>query len=134
MSENSSKKDLIIRCGFSTIKFGNVFRESTLAKGEALRHPRNHVINAEEILRPGKFPEINGYCLPQTKINNPPYKLSISLDASRTINGFMCNCVAGAGAIGDGQLSACKHIAALALHINKEREESSKFRHYTSKI
>ena len=129
MSNSQSDKPLILRCGFSSITFGDVFRQSTLEKGENL-YKAGHVINVEEIVRSGNSVtrEIEGFCLPQTKINNPPYRLSIGLDAKRKINRFMCNCVAGAGAMGsDGHLSACKHIAALAIYINKEREESSKF-------
>ena len=122
---NREPQALIYKCGFSEIKFGDTFRDSTLSKGQNLLESK-HVINVEEIVRPGKLPEIEGYCLPQTKINNAPYKLSISLNSDRSIVRFMCNCVAGAGALNKGGvIHACKHVAAMALYINKEREESS---------
>ena len=112
------------RCGFSSIQFGNCFRENTLALGQGLVLG-DHVFNVEEVVESNKR-EIFGRCLPQVKTNDTPYKLSIILGKNRSISDFLCNCPAGSGtaASSDGCRNACKHIAALAIYINSEREES----------
>ena len=112
------------RCGFSSIRFGNVFRENSLLLGKNLVEA-DHVFNVEEVDIPGKPREIFGRCLPQTKTNDNPYKLSIILGENRIIADFLCSCPAGLGtAASDGPKNACKHIAGLAIYVNKEREES----------
>ena len=113
------------RCGFSPIVFGNTFRENTLSLGKNLVES-DHIFNVEEVVELNKPREIFGRCLPQTKVNENAYKLSIILNENRSIYDFLCNCPAGAGtiAIGDSCRNACKHIAALAIFINSEREES----------
>ena len=112
------------RCGFSPIVFGNTFRESTLALGKNLVEA-NHVFNVEEVVEQNKPREIFGRCFPQTKSNENAYKLSIILSENRRIHDFLCTCPAGSGTLEvEGCRNACKHIAALAIFINLEREES----------
>ena len=112
-------------CGFSSIKFGQTFRENTLKLGKNLVLA-GHISKVEEVVdvQLGKR-EILGQCLPQTKINDKPYKLSITLRKNREIHDFLCQCPAGSGTASlNGSRNACKHIAALGIFINTEREES----------
>ena len=112
------------RCGFSSIKFGDTFRGNTLSLGKNLVEA-NHVFNVEEVVELGKRREIFARCVPQTKVNDDPYRLSIILNENRAIYDFLCSCPAGSGTVAsEGSRNACKHIAALAIYINSEREES----------
>ena len=121
-------KSTSYRCGFSSIKFGNTFRENTLDLGKELVLG-GHVFNVEEVVdhSGSEKREIFGRCLPQTKVNDNPYKLSIVLGKDRVISDFLCSCPAGLGtSTSDPNFSrnACKHVAALAIFVNTEREES----------
>ena len=113
-----------ITVGFSPIDFGNCFRNSTIEKvrdSELVKH----IKSAKEIVKSGQARVIEGKCIPQVKINDPAYLVSITLDSERKINNFACNCTAGAGTAFDGEsYKACKHVCALATFINEEREES----------
>ena len=114
-----SSRKIEITVGFSSILFGECFRKSTIERGKNLVSA-NHISHVKETVEGGKPRIIEGRCIPQTKINDMPYLMSITLDENRKIVGFACNCTAGAG---DGSRS-CKHVCALAIFINQEREES----------
>ena len=116
-----------IQVGFSPIIFGNCFRPSTLELGKNLVKD-DHVSHVKEVIRTGQPRMIEGRCIPQVKIHDSPYLISITLDSERKIESFACNCTAGAGTAfdenGEDGYKACKHVCALAVYINQEREES----------
>ena len=113
-----ASKPVEIQCGFSQIQFGDVFRPSTLEEG---RNLVSHVFNVKETVQTGKLNHIEARCLPQTNINNAPYLISIELNSDRKIIRFACNCTAGAGTL---EFQTCKHVSAVAVYVNQEREES----------
>ena len=107
--------------GFSSIDFGDFFRPSTLEKGRGLVSD-GHVFNVKETVNNEQPNIIEGRVIPQTNISNTPYLVSIELSSDRKIVKFACNCPAGAGTL---DFKTCKHICALAVYVNQEREEAS---------
>ena len=115
-----ASKPVEIQCGFSLVQFGDFFRPSTLEEGRNLVSS-GHVFNVKETIQNGKLNHIEGRVIPQTNINNAPYLISIELKSDRKIARFACNCTAGAGTL---EFQACKHVCAVAVYVNQEREES----------
>ena len=120
----SSSNTIEIFVGFSPITYGNCFRPSTIEKGRNL-YLADNVSHVKETAKTGQPRIIEGRCIPQTNINNPPYLVSITLNHERKIEQSACNCTSGAGTAFDGiGYRACKHVCALATFVNNEREES----------
>ena len=104
---------IVLVSDFSSVKT-TCFRESTLRKGQRLYNAK-HVSNLKEIWENSQT-VLSGKCVPQTKVNNPPYLVEIVLDQERLPSGGRCSCPAGVGA-------CCKHSAAVVCAINNERSE-----------
>jgi hypothetical protein len=105
---------LLIGGGFQALTVDDeFFRGGNTAKGEALAKA-GHILAVQE-KQLGLCSEIVASVLPQTNVNQKPYKVVLSIDKSsrRVIQG-RCQCVAGI----DGK---CKHAAAVFYFINRER-------------
>jgi hypothetical protein len=107
----------ILTTGFKKVEWKHLkFGDNGMNLGRALL-VAGHVRKVKEIRMPGKLPEIEGECVPQTNIREKPHKVFMDLDEKRKIVKTRCLCR-------DGVL--CKHICGVIIYINEFREDDEK--------
>ncbi|OXA41640.1 hypothetical protein Fcan01_23880 [Folsomia candida] len=103
-------------CGFSSINVDNLFRASTLKKGQLLFEGK-HVHQVSEQIGHDNTSDITSKCTPQAWTSPLPYNINIRVDENPKILTGSCTCKAGI-------IGKCKHVAATVALINSDATES----------
>ena len=69
--------------------------------------------------KPGKTPEITGYCIRQASVTETAFRVTIQLDHDRKVTSLDCNCDGGP----EGS-AGCKHWTAVLFYLNNSVDES----------
>lgn len=110
---------LTIYTSFEDVSFDHLPLRSgqkTLGKG---LYDAGHVQCVKEVRKPGRNPEITGYCVRQASINESAFRVTLQLDHERKVTSLDCNCHGGP----EGS-QGCKHWYALLFYLNNFVDES----------
>ena len=110
---------LTIYTSFENVSYDHLpLRPGQKKLGQDL-YEAGHIQCVKEVRKPGKTPEITGYCIRQASVTESAFRVTIQLDNERKVTSLDCNCDGGP----EGS-AGCKHWYALLYYLNNFVDES----------
>lgn len=108
--------DITFRTGFEKIYHSLQVNPQSEIRGVKLLNS-GHVVQVEELRRPGWNPIIRGKLIRQAEVSADPYRVELHLDSERMVQKVFCTCVYKESEI-------CKHVLGLIAFVNTEESKS----------
>ena len=86
---------LTIYTSFENVSYDHLpLRDGQKKLGQDL-YEAGHIQCVKEVRKPGKTPEITGYCIRQASVTESAFRVTIQLDNDRKVTSLDCNCDGG---------------------------------------